>query len=312
MWDPEAAGVDEAALCRFIDEQIYSLPGTDHHRDVFTVLLTGSRGAGIHTPESDVDIDVLCSPGVYESVHRASLKAGIIQGESSFMWTLKDDDWARYFGQKMGRPHFSLTSLDRVKEHFRDRDDVFMWIWTNAQAIADPNRQFQRICDAFEGYPAEVLVRKIKYHWLLFDYWDVDVYPYHHSRGDEMLAASLSLLNAVNELLRLFFLVDGRPFPYTEKLMRVAPMTTLGEQFVPMLRHVVDLALGMAGKDLGVWERLDKAHELLCVYDKSEECRRLTDACQKAMVGAGVCPQWVEADYGNIDELLLGELGPMP
>jgi hypothetical protein len=68
----------------------------------------------------------------------------------------------------------------------------------------------------------------------------------------------------------------------------------------------------MAGKDLGVWERLDKGHELLCVYDKSEECRRLTDACQKAMVDAGVCPQWVEADYGNIDELLLGELGPMP
>ncbi len=30
------------------------------------------------------------------------------------------------------------------------------------------------------------------------------------------------------------------------------------------------------------------------------------------MVAAGVPEKWVEADYTNIDELLLGKLGPVP
>ncbi len=312
MWDPESAGIDAGALRRFLEDHVYSLPGAGDPRHEFTVLVTGSRSAGVHTDASDVDLDVLCPQPVYQAVHRASFEAGIVRAERSFFWTLEGDDWSRYFGRDMGRPHFSLCSLDRAVEHFGTYDDTWLWIWLNAKVVADPGRQFQGIVDGFAGYPKDVLVRKIKYRWLLAGYWEVDVFPYHSRDDDKVLAASAALLNAVNELLRLFFLVEGRPFPYAELLMRLAPTTPLGRELLPILRRVVDLVAGRAGEGMSVWQRLTRACELLCVCDKSEECRRLEDACAKAMVAAGVDPRWVEADYRNIDELLLGELGPVP
>jgi len=312
MWDPESAGIDADALCRFLEDHVYSLPGAGDPRGEFTVLLTGSRSAGVHTDRSDVDLDVVCPQPVYEFVHRASFEAGIVRAQKSFFWTLAGDDWDRYFGLHMGRPHFSLWSLDRVAGHFRTYDDVWMWIWLNAKVVADPGGQFWEIVGGFAGYPQDVLVRKIKYRWLLAGYWEVDVFPYHSGDDDKVLAASTALLNAVNELLRLFFLVEGRPFPYAELLMRLAPTTALGRELLPILGRVVDLVVGKAGEAMTVWQRLTRACEMLCVYDKSEECRRLEDACARAMVAAGVDAQWVEADYANIDELLLGELGPVP
>ena len=41
--DLSGTGIDPAALERFIEEQIYALPGTDRHREQFSILLTGSR-----------------------------------------------------------------------------------------------------------------------------------------------------------------------------------------------------------------------------------------------------------------------------
>jgi hypothetical protein len=312
MWNPESAGIDSAALRRFMREQIYSLPGADSPRDAFTVLVTGSRAAGIYTESSDLDLDVLCPAPVCESVRRAAFEAGIVKSERSFWFVLRDRDWHRYFGALMGRPHFSLTGLDRVEQHFREYDDVGVWIWTNAQVLADPGAQFQRIRGAWTGYPHDVLVQKIKYRWLLAGFWDVEVYPHHHSSDDELLAAGTAILNAVNELLRLFLLVEGRPFPYTEKLMRVAATTKLGREFAPMLQRVVDLAIGRADTDLSAWRRLEQAHEMLCCYDMSADCRRLEDACAGGMIEAGVTRAWVEADYDNIGELLAGSLGPVP
>ncbi len=308
----EDSGLEEDALRQFVNEQIYSLPGTTRHRDAFTVLLTGSRSIGAHKPESDVDVDVLCPRSVYESVHRASLEAGIVRSERSFLYVLQGDDWDRYFGRQKSRPHFSLTPLEEVERQFRDYDDVWLWIWTNAAVVADPNRQFQRIVDGFAGYPQSVLINKIKYRWLLAAYWALDVYPHNHAGDHDLPAAAASLANAVNEFARFFFLVEGRPFPYAEKLMPFAAQTELGREFCPMLQRAVDLVVGRTDTGLDVWHRLDRAFELLACSDLSPDCRRLEGACARAMVAAGVPEKWVEADYTNIDELLLGKLGPVP
>jgi predicted nucleotidyltransferase len=269
----EGHGLDERALWRFVEEQIYSLPGTSRHREVFSILLTGSRATGTHRPDSDVDVDVVCPKSVYDSVHGACLKAGIIRSESSFFKILRDEEWHRYFGRERGNPHFALTPLEEVERQLREYDDVWLWVWTNARVMGDPERQFQRIAEGFEGYPKEVLIGKIKYRWLLAGYWPIDVYALHHSREDELLPAATALVNGVNELLRVFFLVEGRPFPYPEKLMRFARETKLGAEFCPMLQQVVDLVVGRTGLDQDVWGRLDKAGELLVCSDLSPECR---------------------------------------
>ena len=312
MWDLEGTGIAPDALSRYIDEQIYSLPGAASARDAFSILLTGSRAIGAHTPESDVDLEVLCPQAACEVVHDACRAAGLARAEDSFFHVLREENWRRYFGERASKPHFSLTPLETVARQFRELDDVPLWTWTHARVITDPGRQFGRIVDGFAGYPRDVLVRKIKYRWLLAGYWEIDVTPLHPVCDEEILAGATAIVNAVNELLRLFFLVEGKPFPYTSKLMRLARQTALGREFVPMLQRVVDLVVGRACGDLDVWERLERAFAPLACSDTSPECRRLERACGEAMVAAGVDPAWVEADYDNINELLLGKLGPVP
>jgi len=57
----EGTGLSPEAMRQYIRRFIYSLPGTDRHEEVFTILLTGSRAAGHHSPGSDGNIDELFS-----------------------------------------------------------------------------------------------------------------------------------------------------------------------------------------------------------------------------------------------------------
>ena len=311
-WDPRNAGLDAVALHRFIAEQIYTLPGTDRHREKFSVLLTGSRATGTYSEGSDVDVDVVCPREVYEAVHRASRAAGIVTAEKSFFCYARGADPQRYFGEEKGYPHYSLTPLDTVERHFREYEDVWLWVWTNAKVISDPGEQFGRVASAFTDYPHEALVQKLKYRWLRSAYASVGVYPNHPEGDADLLPAVSALAEAINDLLRLFFLVEGKPFPYTEKLMCHAHTTTLGRKWGAFLQGLAELAVGKAEPELDAWTRLDRARELLICEDVTEEARQLAADCAQAMVAAGVEPAWVEADFDNIDELLNGELGPAP
>ena len=60
------------------------------------------------------------------------------------------------------------------------------------------------------------------------------------------------------------------------------------------------------------WERLDRAIELLLYGDVSPESVEFFDACDEAMIMAGIEEGWVKSGYDNIDELLSGKLGPLP
>jgi len=312
-WRIEDSGIDKAALDAYIEEQIYTLPGTDRHREEFSIVLTGSRAIGCHTPASDVDIDVLCPQRIYESVLKAAFEAGITKSPNSLViCTLKGDDWGRYFGKALGRPHFSLTSLATAERQFREYEDVPLWIWTNAKVITDPEERFGRIRDSFHGYPKDVLIRKIKYRWLLDGYWAVDGYPHNHRCDEEFLAAAASVVNGWLEVVRFCFLVEGRPFPYAEKLMHFGLQTSLGKTLGPMIRRSIDLAVGRAEPDMDPWERLDKAVEPMLMQDPGTEGEWFWNVTARAAIEAGVDEAWINADYDNIHELLTGSLGPPP
>jgi len=300
-------GVAPAALRRCIEEQVYTLPGAKRPRGLFTVVLTGSRAVGLHTPESDIDLDVLCPQPAYESVLAASFAADLIKSAQSFFRHIPDA--GRYFGER--NAHLGLTSLARVEQQFRDYEDVPIWVWSNARIIVDPGDQFGHLREGFQGYPKSVLIRKIKYRWLLSDYWAIDVYPHHHRREDQLLPAAAAMSNAVLELLRFFFLVEGKPFPYAEHLARLSQQTALGRRFFPLLCRIGDLIVGRSGP-AHPWQRLDEAFRLLENADLSPEAQELWEACAEAMIAMGLDPQWVEAGYDNIDQLLSGDLGPPP
>lgn len=305
-------GVPRETIDRYIEEQVFTLPGVDCPRDVFSVLLSGSRATGTHTPGSDVDLDVVCPRDVYESVQRAAVAQGLVASPSASFYLLPRDDWRRYYGPEVGRPHVALTPIDEVERHLRDYDDVYLWIWSHTRVLHDPGGQFQRVLDRFTAYPRDVLVRKIKYRWMLAAYWIIDTYPLHASSSEDLLPAATAVLNSVNDLYRFFFLVEGKPFPYTEKLVRFVKSTRLGDEFQPLLSRTVHLVVGRRWPDRPAWDRIEEASRLICDSATSPDYARLERAASEAMRDAGVDPAWVEADYQNINELLLGHLGPMP
>jgi hypothetical protein len=304
----EETGIDLHAIQRCIEEQIYTLPGTESHDEVLSVALTGSRAIGTWAETSDVDLDVLCPQEVFDSVLAASAAAGLISSDTGFLRHIPAEP--RYFGDR--NAHVSLTSLDEVSRQVRDYEDVPLWIWTNARIIADPGDQLRRIAKSFQGYPRHVLIRKIKYRWMLSGYWAIEVYPHGHRRDDQLLPAVTALVNSMNDLTRFFFLIDGTPFPYPENLMRLAPRTALGKRFAPLLHEVTDLIVGRAAEPAAVWDRLDRGFAILELEDQNDPAHQYGQACAEAMLAAGVEPRWVEADYNNIGELLRGDLGPLP
>ena len=311
----EGAGLDPEALERYLEEQIYSLPGADAYRESFTILLTGSRAMGRCVDNSDVDLEVVCPAEVRRRVQRECLAAGVIQNEGTSFFRRPVEDWGRYFGEERGRPHFAITPLETVQRHFREFDDIWLWIWTNARIIVDPGNQFTRVRDSWHGYPRDVLVRKLKHRWLTAWYWVIDVYPHHHAGNRDMLAAAQALLNGIAELLKFFFLADGRPFPYHEKLLHVAEETTLGRRYANVLLEQVELVVGCREPDLPAWQRLEKVAGFLL----DDEAHPLYDViigldadCCQAMREAGVERDWVDDWYPNIGQLLNGELGPPP
>ena len=303
-------GIDPKSLQRYIEEQIYTLPGTDRHREEFAVALTGSRAYGWHAKTSDVDLDVVCTREVWEAVHKASLEAGLIKSPTDLFCVLPKKGWEQYFGKEKSRPHFSLTPLDIVRKHFDEYNDVSIWIWTHAKILRDPEDRLEEIIQGFSGYPIEILIRKIKYHWLANGYWAIEVVPVDFKRKDDLLATITGLCNSINELLRVFFLVEGKPYPYPEKLRQLAGSTKLGNRFEPMLNDCVDRVAGRVESDRDPWERLEDVFNTLYCCDITETARQLDEACAEAMIFAGLDPAWVEADYGNIGELLDGRLGP--
>lgn len=315
MVELEGTGIDGAALETYIQERVYTLPGVRRLDRAFSVLLTGSRATGDHGPNSDVDLDVVCPEAVYQRVIEESIKSGIIRARGD-LFILRDENWGRYFGTDWGRPHFRLVPLERLRQQLEQHEDVLLWIYSHARVLKDPGAQFKELMQHFGSYPRDVLTRKIKYRWLMAAYWEVECFPHHHERHesqkDELLSAASAVVNSANELLRLCFLVEEKPFPYTKKLLLHARHTVLGREICSILERSTALAVGAAQPELEAWARLDLAADMLMASDTSGDCARLETACAKAMILAGLDEEWVKADFANIEELLSGQLGPPP
>ena len=107
-------GVDPEALERYIAEQIYTVVGTERHREQFSVLLTGRRAAGTFAPSSDVDIDVVCPRTAFDSVVRASFEAGIIPTDRTFFCLFEGFHRADGSARRFITVHAHLSKVDIV------------------------------------------------------------------------------------------------------------------------------------------------------------------------------------------------------
>ena len=303
------SGLSDQAVDRFITEQVSTLPGVAGRSKDISVFLTGSRALGIHGDHSDIDIELVCDQAVYNDIHKACFNAKLVTSRVSFFMRFPSTIAADYFGQKVGGVHLSLIPLERIERQLSNYEDVPMWIWQNAAMVIDPKMQVELVVNKYQKCPEDVLVRKIKYHWLKAGYWLVDVYPQQHKIGGDMIAATSALVNAMHEYMRLFLLVESRPYPYVKRLTKIASGTMLGRKFCGLFSQLTASILSGGRDEQEVWDRLDAAFRRLSCCDLSKDAMKLWEQCGHMMVAAGVNRDWVEADYDNVDELLTGQLG---
>ena len=307
--DIRKCGLDVSLFEKFVEEAVYSLPGVEQSRQDISVYITGSRGAGLHQADSDVNVDVVCTKAVFERIGHQCFEAGIVKSRESLFVTIDPDSVGGYFGQKVAKAGFSIMRLDTLEKQLSEYNDEWMWIWQNAVRFVDPGVRVESLVEKYRFYPQDVLVRKIKYHWLKVGYWLVEVYPYtrnQESRPD-ILSAVTAIVNSFQELMRFFLLTEDRCFPYVKHLSRVAGSTRLGGKYCSLFKQYCSTLLN--GKTDNAWERLDEVCEQLCCCDKSAEALALWEHCGNSMIAAGVSKEWVDADYDNINELLMGLLG---
>jgi len=62
--------------------------------------------------------------------------------------------------------------------------------------IIDPMRQFRLVRDRFQVYPTDVLVRKLKYRWMLAWYWAIRCLPANPRAMTSFFLLRRPLLNA--------------------------------------------------------------------------------------------------------------------
>ncbi|SCG82443.1 hypothetical protein DW1_0835 [Proteiniborus sp. DW1] len=79
---------------------------------------------------------------------------------------------------------------------------------------------------------------------------------------------------------------------YSEKLLLHAIETKLGRRFKPFIDKILDLVIGRGQVPENTWERLDKAIELILYGDVSPESVEFFDACDNAIIEAGIEEKW--------------------
>lgn len=203
-------GISWGGLEKYIEDNIYTLPGIFDHREKLTILLTGSRAIGRYSENSDVDIDIVCPRNSYNQIQAEMFKRNLTGNLHNAFYRLPEAGWDKYFGE------------------------------------------------------------------------------------------------------RIFFIIEGRSFPYSEKLPSFVAETKLGKRFKPFLDKILNMAIGLEQGEKSIWERLDKAIELILYGNISQESIEFFDACDKAVIEAGIDEAWVKSGYDNVDELLHGKLGPIP
>jgi hypothetical protein len=288
-----------------VNQEVLSLQEFQDQENRIGVYLTGSRAVGGYTDTSDIDLDILCARSVFDELQRRFLAAGKTQTSKAAFYTLADSNYRQYFGN-ISPPHFSITPVESVIKRLQDYDEVQMWIWQNAKPVLICPDIEEQLNKSMNGFPPEVLLRKLKRYYLEHLYSVIDAYPAHQHNNETKHLAAFSIYNALYSLFRFVYLADSRPFPYTEKLLYHLQTTNIGSACASDFLEIFNLLEDISGKD--AWTRLDKARGML-LFDAAYESARKIDALMTAALREYGCEEnWLMAGYDNIDELLLHEI----
>ncbi len=287
------------SIKRFVFNEILVMPELSEYKNYLNVYLTGSRASGGYSDKSDIDLDILCPQDIYEKIQERFFRSGKTHSIKASFYTLTDIDYQSYFGD-IGNPHFSISPQEKILSKLREFDEVQMWIWSNAKIIINNGSIFN---EEFFIFPKNILIEKLKKYYMDFLYNIIDVYPSHEDSNEMKHIAVYSIYNSLINLYRFSFLAEGKPFPYTEKLVTHIKTTKFFKELADVFQGIYSLLENISGAD--TWDKLERCRGMLCYDDKYESAAKLSDLMDKAMLENGCEAEWVAAGYDNIDDYLL-------
>jgi hypothetical protein len=228
---------------------VASLPLWSQHRRHSSVVLVGSRAAGLGDQYSDVDVHVLVSEPSFTELLQP-IWSGVDRGTISIL-----NPRARLFNEYPLTyipgvdGHYQIKSADEIEARIRSVDDVLRWIYCNSVPITDESGLHGRIRRLAAQYAPDTLVEKRNHH--LFAAKDYFYNLKTQLQRGHLESVALIVTQSISHLLKFFCFCDGRPFPYEKWLYQVGLETTLGTN----VRRHVDAIMAEIRRDHVVYEK---------------------------------------------------------
>jgi hypothetical protein len=286
------SGNDLADLRRYAEEIALAHPWLKGVGERVGLVLAGSRSVGWHLPKSDWDFLALCDEATFTDIARLAGKGPGVKGIDLPM---DKESVEKNFDIEVD---VSVYETGRVARAMGRYNDVVLWIWTNAKNIFDPTGCVETLKGSFQGYPRDILERKLRQHFLKDFHLSVHAVTYNHD-SKNVFSVVHALASKVAEYCRLCCLLDGIPFPYEKWLLRACRETTTGKRVAPLLDSVVDTLTRLEGDLEKNWELVSQAVRTLD-----------TDAAvllEDALVAWGIEREWIDGAFGDRHDVLFEE-----
>ena len=276
-------------LRHFIDEKLFQRPELIESQGSLAIVLAGSRTVGYHTSTSDYDLLGLCDAPTYARILQSTDHDPSVAGIDI---SVDRKEAEEILGREVD---FAVYETGRIQAAFQEYNDVILWIWIHAQAIMDPCHTVSELQESFDGYPRDVLERKLKQHFL--QDFDLSVHGLTYRPESRNIFSVLNAMTSkMGEYCKMCCLLDGKPFPYEKWLLRACADTQLGEQFVPIFERVLSTLSSLQNDLPGQWPRVREAIDAI----DTEAC----DALENALISWGVSKAWQDRSYHELHTVL--------
>jgi predicted nucleotidyltransferase len=208
---------------------LFDLPRLQPYLEQLSFILVGSVATGLCREDSDIDIAIVCDEEFY----------GVIS---------KDTRW------DAGRPteimmdgvwlHYYAITFEKIEGRLRELDDVYMYVYSNAIVLRDPQNRYTQRLSKLSSHMPEVRKQQIegKLDMLLRRSRALG-----HCLGEgDPLTTGRVCLEIISLCLKIIALLDDVSFDPRKRLFKTAMRGKMGQQMEGVIRQLFS-SLGALG-----------------------------------------------------------------
>lgn len=229
---------------------LLDLPRFASHIERLSFILVGSVATCFCTEGSDIDIAIVCDEETYKAISKGT------------PWDAGRPSEAEIDGVQL---HYYAITVDRIERKLRELDDVYLYVYSNAVVLRDPQNRYIQRFGGLSSHVPEVRKQRLegKLDMLL-----------RRSRAlkscldeKDILTIGRVCLELITLCLKVTALLDDIPFGPRKRLFTTALKGRLGQQVEDKIRQLLS-SLGTVGQlrddsDFASFAFPDKVKEII-------------------------------------------------